>query len=61
MKCPICKKNVEPGGPFVPFCSDRCRFIDLGNWATEQYRISSPLRPEDETAAESEEKRDERE
>ncbi len=39
MKCPICKKDVEPGGPYAPFCSDRCRLIDLGNWASGKYRI----------------------
>jgi len=43
MKCPICKKDVDPGGPDVPFCSDRCRLIDLGNWADESYRI--PVAP----------------
>ncbi|HOL73246.1 MAG TPA: DNA gyrase inhibitor YacG [Bryobacteraceae bacterium] len=54
MKCPICKKEVAPGGPYVPFCSDRCRLIDLGNWASEKYRISTPLRPESEIEKEEE-------
>jgi uncharacterized protein len=27
----------------VPFCSDRCRVIDLGKWASGEYRISSPI------------------
>ena len=31
----------------MPFCSDRCRAIDLGNWATGKYIISSPLEPDD--------------
>ena len=39
MKCPICKKEVPPGDPEFPFCSERCRMIDLGNWATEKYVI----------------------
>jgi uncharacterized protein len=43
MKCPICKKEVEPGNPEAPFCSERCRIIDLGNWASEKYVISTPL------------------
>ena len=30
MRCPICKKEVEPGGPDVPFCSDRCRIVRPG-------------------------------
>jgi endogenous inhibitor of DNA gyrase (YacG/DUF329 family) len=36
---------------FMPFCSDRCRLIDLGNWSAEKYVISTPIeppRPEDE-------------
>lgn len=48
MKCPICKKQVPPDGPFLPFCSDRCRLIDLGNWVSERYVISTPLKPGDE-------------
>lgn len=48
MKCPICKKEVEPGSRYAPFCSDRCRLIDLGNWADEKYRIPGPPAPEQE-------------
>ncbi len=29
----------------MPFCSDRCRIIDLGNWASEKYVIPAPLEP----------------
>jgi endogenous inhibitor of DNA gyrase (YacG/DUF329 family) len=47
MKCPICKKDVQLGDPEAPFCSERCRIIDLGNWASEKYVISSPARPEE--------------
>ena len=43
MKCPICEKEVKPGDPNMPFCSDRCRLIDLGNWASEKYVISTPV------------------
>ena len=39
MTCPICKKAVAPGDPDFPFCSERCRIIDLGNWATGKYVI----------------------
>ncbi len=42
VKCPICKKPVEPGTPHFPFCSERCRIIDLGSWASEKYVISTP-------------------
>jgi endogenous inhibitor of DNA gyrase (YacG/DUF329 family) len=51
MKCPICKKPVPKDGEDMPFCSERCRLIDLGNWASEKYVISSdaeiPEPPED--------------
>ena len=30
--------------PYLPFCSDRCRLIDLGKWASEEYVISTPLK-----------------
>ena len=41
--CPICKKPVDPSSEDVPFCSDRCRVIDLGKWASGEYRVSSPV------------------
>ena len=47
MKCPICKKAVEQGMPDYPFCSERCRLLDLGAWSSEEYVISTPLQPED--------------
>ena len=42
LRCPICKKPVKAGEPEFPFCSDRCRSIDLGKWASGEYRVSSP-------------------
>jgi len=47
MKCPICKKEVACDGEFMPFCSERCKLIDLGNWASEKYVISTPISPQD--------------
>ena len=40
-RCPICGKEAdsETNADF-PFCSERCRLLDLGNWASEKYRIS---------------------
>ena len=39
--CPVCKKETAwKDNPFRPFCSERCRMIDLGNWASEEYRIT---------------------
>jgi endogenous inhibitor of DNA gyrase (YacG/DUF329 family) len=50
MTCPICKKEVSPTSPEFPFCSERCRIIDLGNWASEKYVIPSApqSKPEEE-------------
>ncbi len=40
IKCPICRKKTEwKGNPFRPFCSERCKLIDLGKWAFEEYRF----------------------
>lgn len=44
IKCPICKKAVATNAADFPFCSERCRLIDLGKWASGQYVVSSPLR-----------------
>ena len=52
IRCPICKKSVELNSPLAPFCSERCRLIDLGNWASERYVIQTPL-PDVEEAGES--------
>ena len=50
MKCPICKKEVAVGDVDFPFCSERCRLLDLGNWASEKYVIpgkpAAPAEPE---------------
>ena len=45
VRCPICGKEVAFGDQNMPFCSDRCRLLDLGNWASEAYVISSPAGP----------------
>lgn len=43
LRCPTCKKTVTTDGAEFPFCSDRCRILDLGKWASGEYRISSPV------------------
>ena len=43
LRCPTCKNAVKSTDPEFPFCSQRCRLIDLGKWASGQYVISSPL------------------
>jgi endogenous inhibitor of DNA gyrase (YacG/DUF329 family) len=42
MKCPTCLGDtLYNGNPFRPFCSERCKLIDLGKWASERFRISA--------------------
>jgi uncharacterized protein len=44
MRCPVCRKEVAAeGNPFRPFCSERCKLIDLDHWLSGRYRISTPL------------------
>lgn len=40
-KCPICNKDAKPRkeNPSFPFCTPRCKTIDLGKWLNEEYRI----------------------
>ncbi|HEX9628675.1 MAG TPA: DNA gyrase inhibitor YacG [Pyrinomonadaceae bacterium] len=48
MKCPTCNRPVEwDDNPFRPFCSERCKLIDLGRWVSEEYRVpGKPVAPE---------------
>ena len=43
LRCPTCRTIVTKDGEHFPFCSDRCRLIDLGKWASGAYRVSSPI------------------
>ena len=47
LRCPTCESIVLAGGEDFPFCSDRCRLIDLGKWASGGYVISSPIHDPD--------------
>jgi uncharacterized protein len=48
-RCPICRKPTDSeSSPDFPFCSERCRLLDLGNWASEKYVVSEPLMDESE-------------
>ncbi|MGA2777919.1 MAG: DNA gyrase inhibitor YacG [Steroidobacteraceae bacterium] len=53
VKCPTCKRPVEwvPESVFRPFCSDRCRLIDLGAWLTEKHAIPDAAAAGDEDPA----------
>ena len=48
MKCPTCRKPVEwKDNLFRPFCSERCKLVDLGRWVTDEYSVpGEPLPPE---------------
>jgi uncharacterized protein len=44
LRCPICRKPTDPeSSADFPFCSGRCRLVDLGNWASEKYKITEPV------------------
>jgi endogenous inhibitor of DNA gyrase (YacG/DUF329 family) len=49
LRCPTCRKVVLRTDPEFPFCSDRCRLIDLGKWASGGYVISTPIDRGDES------------
>ena len=42
VSCPRCgvKSAWSPENPYRPFCSERCKLIDLGDWAMEKYRVA---------------------
>jgi uncharacterized protein len=45
--CPTCRKVVLATDVDFPFCSDRCRILDLGKWASGDYKISTPIQDPD--------------
>lgn len=57
-RCPICKRKIEKvktgkdkadtTGSFFPFCSERCKLVDLNAWFESDYTISSPIPEDDE-------------
>ena len=62
-KCPICEKTIPSvstttdgkcriNAAYFPFCSERCRLIDLGAWLDEDYRVSSSVLDADDAEAE---------
>ncbi|HLW81867.1 MAG TPA: DNA gyrase inhibitor YacG [Candidatus Acidoferrales bacterium] len=47
-RCPICKRPTESDvDKDFPFCSERCRLTDLGNWATEKYKVTERAADDD--------------
>lgn len=52
MRCPACKRQTtRKGNPYRPFCSGRCKLLDLANWLSERYRVRLPA----DTGGQSEE------
>lgn len=55
--CPICKKRFDierlSDQPFFPFCSDRCKLVDLGRWIDGSYLISRELNEDEAEALEA--------
>jgi len=55
-RCPVCKKSIKVStqeeseeARFFPFCSQRCKLVDLGAWLDAKYKIISELRSEQST------------
>lgn len=48
VKCPTCDREIEwsEASPFRPFCSERCRLIDLGAWLSEDHKIPGTELPD---------------
>ncbi|WBY00831.1 DNA gyrase inhibitor YacG [Ramlibacter tataouinensis] len=50
VKCPQCGGDsiYSPGNPYRPFCSARCKGLDLGAWASESFRVPDETPPDDQ-------------
>jgi len=50
-ECPICEKTVtvarREDAPHRPFCSERCKMVDLGRWLDGTYAVPEPINPEE--------------
>lgn len=47
VSCPTCRKRGDWfAGKYGPFCSKRCKLVDLGKWFNEEHKVSEPLDPE---------------
>ena len=58
IKCPKCgKRSLWGGNKWRPFCSERCKMVDLGAWVTEGYRV--PGGPEEDTVGDENPRDDE--
>ena len=50
VRCPACGGDsvYAPDNPFRPFCSERCKNLDLGAWASESFRVEGAAPPDDQ-------------
>ena len=58
VQCPICDAKMPADWseyPDYPFCSKRCRMVDLGRWLNEDYKLAQPGTSDDRSTASSEE------
>jgi endogenous inhibitor of DNA gyrase (YacG/DUF329 family) len=54
LRCPICEKQFDPAASqAMPFCSERCRQIDLGRWLREVYSVPIQRDPDDQREGEA--------
>jgi len=59
VSCPRCGAQApyNPGNPWRPFCSERCKTIDLGAWAAEEYKLAgAPVEEPQDTGADADAK-----
>jgi endogenous inhibitor of DNA gyrase (YacG/DUF329 family) len=55
VKCPTCKKKSEwNDNPWRPFCTERCRLLDLGKWLNEEYSVECDEKDDFEEVLEKE-------
>ncbi len=55
IRCPICRKlTTWQENPWRPFCSERCKLIDLGKWASEEYRVAGKKEEEEDEGGQTE-------
>lgn len=56
VKCPQCQKEIEYSSqnPYRPFCSERCKLIDLGEWADQKYSVPAHDMPPEDSYTEEE-------
>ena len=55
LRCPTCRREIDwVESDFRPFCSERCRLIDLGGWLAERHVIPAEALADDESAISAE-------